>query len=208
MAVLETALLETAEAWEQEGSAEGKVRESMGAVAETFWQRMMLVFMDLVSGSLVFEEVAEQRTSETGSALVEARGETLGTDVASLVSDRAKALITLAETGLGGLSIPDVFPLIHELIKSYAWAILGRLRHARQALHQAPERLRMCQGSDPSGAEAQQAQAVVEACAAPGQPWETAESASRHHLERVSLLVPPWRLVDSTRQTSHAVARQ
>src|SRR5260221_12058317 len=134
MAVLETALLETAEAWEQEGIAEGKVRESMGAVDETFLQRMMLVFMDLVSGSLVFEEVAEQRTYETWYALVEARGETLGTDVAYLVSDRAKALIKLAETGLGCLSIPDLFHLIHELIKSYSWAILGRLRHARQAL--------------------------------------------------------------------------
>jgi hypothetical protein len=208
MAVLETALLETAEAWEQEGIAEGKVREIMGAVDETFLQRMMLVFMDLVSGYLVFEEVAEQRTYETWYALVEARGETLGTDVAYLVSDRAKALIKLAETGLGCLSIPDLFPLIHELIKSYSWAILERLRHARQALHQAPERLRMCQGSDPSGADAQQAQAVVEACAAQVQHWETAESAYRHHRERVSLLVHPWRLVDSTRQTSQEVEDQ
>ena len=208
MAVLETALLETAEAWEQEGIAEGKVREIMGAVDETFLQRMMLVFMDLVSGSLVFEEVAEQRTYETWYALVEARGETLGTDVAYLVSDRAKALIKLAETGLGCLSIPDLFHLIHELIKSYSWAILGRLRHARQALHQAQERLRMCQGSDPSGADAQQAQAVVEACAAQVQHWETAESAYRHHLERVSLLVHPWRLVDATRQTSQEVEDQ
>src|SRR6267143_76039 len=169
----------------QLGCSPSALRRVM-AVVETFLQRMMLVFMDLVSGSLVFEEVAEQRTYETWYALVEARVETLGTDVAYLVSDRAKALIKLAETGLGCLSIPDLFHLIHELIKSYSWAILGRLRHARQALHQAQERLRMCQGSDPSGADAQQAQAVVEACAAQVQHWGTAESAYRHHLERVS----------------------
>ena len=87
-------------------------------------------------------------------------------------------------------------------------AILGRLRHARQALSQAQERLRMCQGSDPSGAEAQQAQAVVEARAAQGQPWETVDRPYRQHLASVSLLVQPWRLVDSTRQTSHEVEHQ
>ena len=41
---------------------------------------MMLVFIDLVSGYLVFEEVAEQRTYDTWYTLVEARVETLGTE--------------------------------------------------------------------------------------------------------------------------------
>ena len=42
---------------------------------------------------------------------------TLGTGVLSLVSDRAKALIKLAHTGLGCLSIPDVLHLSHDLAK-------------------------------------------------------------------------------------------
>src|SRR6266436_4838156 len=180
MAVLETALLETAEAWEQEGIAEGKVREIMGAVDETFLQRMMLVFMDLVSGSLVFEEVAEQRTYETWYALVEARVETLGTDVAYLVSDRAKALIKLAETGLGCLSIPDVFHLIHDLVKSYSWAICGPLRQAQQAFNQARESLTTCQASLRSREEAQQVQAEGEARAAEVEHWASVHSAYRH----------------------------
>jgi len=202
MQALETAILETTEAWEHDGVAAGEMREIIGAVDETFLQRMLLVFIDLVSGYLVFEKVAEHRTYETWYALVETRLETLRTDVLYLVSDRAKALIKLAETGLGCLSIPDLFHLIHELVKSYSLAILGRLRHARQALSQAQERFRMCQVSDPSGAEAQQAQAVVEASAAQVQHWETVDSAYRQHLERVSLLLHPWRLCDSTRQTS------
>src|SRR5262245_12493744 len=49
MAVREAAILETAAAWEQEGSADGQVREIIGAVEETFWPRMLLVFLDLVS---------------------------------------------------------------------------------------------------------------------------------------------------------------
>ena len=67
---------------------------------------------------------------------------------------------------------------------------------------------RACQASHPSGAEAQQAQAVVEASAAEVTRWESVHSAYRHHLEMVSLIVHPWRLVDSTRQTSHEVERQ
>ena len=208
MAELEAALLETAGAWEKDGRAHGEVREIIGAVDETFLQRMMLVFIDLVSGYLVFEEVAENRTYDTWYALVETRLETLGTDVLYLVSDRAKALIKLAETGLGCLSIPDLFHLTHELVKSYSLAILGRLRHARQALSQAQERLRQSQEIDPSGMEVQQAQAVVEASATQVQHWETVDSAYRQHLENVSLIVHPWRLSDSTRQTSPAVEHQ
>ncbi len=98
--------------------------------------------------------------------------------------------------------------LLHELLKSYSWAILGRLSHARAALRQAQERRHLCQGSDPSGAKAQQAQAVVETRAAQVQHCATVERASGQPLERMALLVPPWRLVDSTRQTSQAVAEQ
>jgi hypothetical protein len=55
-------LLETAEAWEHDGVADGEACPVIGAVDATFLERMRLVFMDLVSGSLVFEEVAEDRT--------------------------------------------------------------------------------------------------------------------------------------------------
>ena len=208
MHALEHVLLETATAWEHEGVAAGEVRPIIGAVDETFLEHMMLVFMALVSGYLVFEEVAEDRSYDTWYALVEARLEALGARVLSLVSDRAKALIKLADTGLECLSIPDLFHLIHELVKSYALSICGRLRQARQALSQAQEHLRTCQASHPSGADVQQAQAAVEASEAEVTRWESVHCAYRHHLERVSLIVPPWRLVDSTRQTSEEVERQ
>ena len=78
----------------------------------------MLVFMDLVSGYLLFEEVAEERTATLWDALVEARLEALGVGVWDLGSDRAKALSKRAEQGLECVSIPDVFHLIHDLVKS------------------------------------------------------------------------------------------
>ena len=43
-------ILETTVAWEKEGIAHGEIRPVIGAVDETFLQRMMLVFMDLATG--------------------------------------------------------------------------------------------------------------------------------------------------------------
>jgi hypothetical protein len=61
------------------------------------------------------------------------------TYVLSLVSDRAKALIKLAETGLECPSMPEVFHLLHELAKGYSLAIWSQLKTARQALSRAQE---------------------------------------------------------------------
>jgi len=200
MQALESAILAPTEAWEHDGVAAGDMREIIGAVDETFLQRMMVVFIDLVSGYLLFEEVAEDRSYDTWHALVKARIEVLGVNVLSLVSDRAKALIKLAETGLECLSMPDVFHLMHALVQSYALAIGSRLRQARQALQQAE--------GQRSEAEAPQAQAMVEARAAEVTHGETVHRASRHHLESVSLTVHPWRVCDATRQRAADVERQ
>jgi hypothetical protein len=62
---LERLLLETAAAWEKDGIAHGEIRPVIGAVDETFLQRMMLVFMDLATGYLLMEEVAADRSFDT-----------------------------------------------------------------------------------------------------------------------------------------------
>jgi hypothetical protein len=208
MDVVEQAMLETTAAWEQDGMAHGETRPIIGAVDDTFLARMMLVCMDLVSGYLLCEEVAEERSDDTWHTLVKARLETLGGRVFSVVSDRAKALSKLAETGLDCLSIPDVFPLLHDLVKSYALAIYRRLRPAQQALPHAQERLATCQASHPDSPALQRAQALVETSDAEVKRWPGVHSASRHHLETLSLILHPWRLLDSTRQRSPEVERQ
>ena len=114
---LATLILETTEAWEREGIAEAQMGPMVGAVDETFLQRMMLVFMDLVSGYVLLEETADDRSYETWYDRVSTRLEPMQTHVLSLVSDRAKALIKLAQTGLECLSIPDLFHLLHDLAK-------------------------------------------------------------------------------------------
>jgi len=205
---LEEIIVEIGRSWQEEGVRGGEVRPVIGAVDETFFERMMLVFMDLVSGYLLFEEVAEDRTYATWQALVEARLKALGVGVLYLVSDRAKALIKLAETGLECPSIPDLFHLINELVKSYSLAIFSRLRHARQALSQAQEYLTKCQAANANGARSRQAQAVVAASEAEVERWENVGNAYRHHLLTLSMIMHPWRIFDSTRQTSEEVECQ
>jgi hypothetical protein len=113
---------------------------------------------------------------------VQARLKTLGAEVSSLVSDRAKALIKLAHTGLDCLSIPDVFHLSHDLARAEA--------------------------SHPVGVKVQQAQAVVETHQAEVECWQAVRSAYRTHLAHLSLMLHPWSLLDSTRQTSTEVERR
>jgi hypothetical protein len=47
------------------GYRPGADRAIVGTVDETFLQRLMLVFMDLISGYVLLEEVADDRTYET-----------------------------------------------------------------------------------------------------------------------------------------------
>ena len=171
MRTLEDALLETAEAWEQDGCAGGEVREIIGAVDETFLERMMLVCLDLSTGYLLLETVAEDRTFATWQALLEERLKVLGTSVRYLVSDRAQALVQLAEQGLECLSMPDFFHVVHDIVKSDSLAIRRHVRQAQQALTHAEEVCVRLQEQPHRAHEVREAQALVAARQAEVQHW-------------------------------------
>jgi len=199
---LEATILQTAGGWEQDGLAGGEVREIIGAVDETFLEHMILVFMDLSTGYLLLEEVAEDRTYSTWKAFVDERLKVLGTGVLYLVSDRAKALIQLAEKGLECLSMPDFFHVVHEIIKSYSLALGRHLRQAQQALKTAKEALAQLEGRPHAACDAPKAKALVAARQAEVTHWEEALHTYRRHLETLSLTLHPFRLADSAPQTS------
>jgi Family of unknown function (DUF6399)/IclR helix-turn-helix domain len=209
MHTLECLILETTAAWEKEGIAHGEIRPVIGAVDETFLQRMMLVFMDLATGYVLMEEGATDRSFDTWYDRANARLTTLGTEVLYLVSDRAKALIKLAETGLNCLSIPDVFHLSHDLAKGYALAIFGRLRQAKRDLEHAQQRLETVQKKARiDRGQVAQTEAQVAVCATLVHHWQEVGRAWRQHLSNVSRILHPWRLADSTRQTAKEVEEQ
>jgi hypothetical protein len=205
MSTLEAALLETAGAWEKDACAGDEVREIIGAVDETFLEQMMLVLMDLRTGYLLLEDVAEDRTYTTWKAGVDARLTALGAGVRYLVSDRAKALIQLAEKGLECLSMPDFFHCMHDLVKSSALSLARHVRHARQELTKAEERLSKPTGPDERPQGDAEAQKRVEVKRAAVQRWEGVQSTYRAHLETISLTLHPFHLHDSSPQTSAQV---
>lgn len=208
MQALEVAVVETAETWEQDAVAAGEVREISGGVDETFLERMMLVFQDLATGYLVLEDVAADRTFATWKAAVDARLTVLGAEVFYRVSDRAKALIQLAAQGLECLSMPDVFPCMHDLVKHYSLPIRQRLRHAQQELMKAKEAMARRQGPPPGAQPDPKATALAEARQVEVTPWEEAHQTSRGLLETLSLTLHPFRISDSAPQTSAQVERQ
>jgi hypothetical protein len=206
---LERLLLETAAAWEKDGLAHGERRPVIGAVDETFLQHLMLVCMDLATGYVLREEVAADRRCAPWFDRANERLMTFGIEVWSLVSDRAKALIKLAHTGRGCLSIPDVFHVGHDLATGYALGIFGRLRHAKRDLEHATQRLEAVQKhAQADRVHVTQAQPRVAACATSVNHWQGGGSAWRQRLSKVSRLLHPWRLADSTRQMSKEVEEQ
>jgi hypothetical protein len=205
---LATALLETAGRWEKDGVRASEVREIIGAVAETFLPQRRLVFQDVPTGDMVQDAVADDRSYATWKAVVEARLTALGTGGLSLVSDRAKAFIQLAEQGREGLSRPDFFHVVHELIKRYALPIGRCVRHAQQELTKAEEGLARRQGLAHGAPAYAEAQAEVEAKRTEMTRWEAVQRTSRHELETLSLTRHPFRIAASTPQTSAQVASQ
>jgi hypothetical protein len=205
MQVLEQTILETGHTWEQDGTAGGEVPEIIGAVDETFLERLVLIFLDLPTGYILLEEATEDRSYATWKALVDKRLEALGAPVRYLLSDRAKALLQLAEQGLECLSIPDVFHLVHDIVKSYSLAIGRQLRQARQALQQAEDRLQRHQEHEPQPPAAREAMRQVEVTQAEVRRWETVQREYRQRLETLSLTLHPFAIEDSARQTSMQV---
>jgi hypothetical protein len=168
----------------------------------------MVVLQDLPTGYLVLEDIANDRTFTTWKALVDERLKALGAEVLYLVSDRAKALIQLAEKGLECLSMPDFFHVAHEIVKSYSLALGQRLRQAHKELKQAQEALARLPGQLQGEPADSAAKALVEARQAEVTHWAEVQHTYRHHLETLSLTLHPFRITDSAPQTSAQVARQ
>jgi IclR helix-turn-helix domain len=206
MQTLEARILETAATWEKDEIATSEGCEMIGAVDETFLEQMVLVFMDLPSGYVVLEETADDRSYATWHALVDKRLPALRAQGRYLVSDRAKALIQLAEKGLACLSIPDFFHLVHDIVQSY-WLALGRRRQqASQGLHKAEERLQKPRPVAPADEAYRAATHQVEAQQVEVTRWEALQHVYRQQLASLSLTLPPVSLDTAAPQTATQVA--
>jgi hypothetical protein len=122
-----------------------------------------------------------------------------------LVSDRAKALIQLADQGLECLSMPAFFHVMHDLVKRYSLAIARRGRHAHQECKKAEEVLNKPLRLEGHHQASLAVHPQVEMWRAEVQRWEGVHSTSRHYLDMLSLTLHPFHIDDSTPQTSAQV---
>lgn len=86
---------------------------------ETFFKKMILIFMDLPSGYIFLEEESQDRTYDTWKEMIQHIAEKFSINFKYTVSDRAPALIKLAVKGLECLSIPDLFHAINEIVNLF-----------------------------------------------------------------------------------------
>jgi hypothetical protein len=182
MQVLEKAVGETTQTWEQDGIAHGVGREIIGGGDETCLQHMMLVFQALSTGFLLCAHVADDRTSPTWKAAGEKRLMALGTTVRDMVRERASALIQLAEQGLACLSLPDCLHLMHDIVKSYSFPLAQQLRQAHNALTHVETVLARPAGLPPPGPNGPEALTQGEVHRAKVPPWQEAPRLYRQHL--------------------------
>jgi hypothetical protein len=93
-----------------EKSLPPETRKSVLAIDETFFGSLLtLVLMDLSSGYLLLESIADDRSFDNWFAEANPRLEALGIDVGHAISDRSKALIKLAVNGFDCASGAGVF---------------------------------------------------------------------------------------------------
>lgn len=130
----------TQEAQQREKEEEG--REIVASGDETWFDDdMLLVLMDLVSGYLIVEEAADDRSYETWNAKAQARLEELGLRVRHFISDRGKSLVKLATAGFGCLAGADIFHAQYGISKWLGRSLHGKLASATKQLREAKAKL-------------------------------------------------------------------
>jgi hypothetical protein len=117
-------------------------REIIAGGDETFFdERVMLVLMDLVSGYLVVEEEAADRSYESWRIRAQSRLEQLGLRVRHFISDRGKSLMKLATAGLGCYAGADLFHAQYEISKWLGQSLHGKLGRTCKQLKEEEAKL-------------------------------------------------------------------
>lgn len=119
-----------------EHAKDGLIQVIVGA-DETFFEKVILVLMDLSSGYIVLEEPAEDRSFSTWKDKGLQALQRLGLEAGYMVSDNAKALAKLALEGLGCRRIPDLFHACHEVVKLLGTRFASKAARIQRKLSKA-----------------------------------------------------------------------
>lgn len=192
---------------EQEASATCASPEITVGSDEVYFSRQpILVLMDLVSGYLLNEQVADDRSFATWNTQTQARLTALKVTVKHAVSDRAKALIKLAIEGFRCQAGADLFHVQQDIGRWLSRALGQATQKAIKAASDARETLKTHEAKrlkDPKETprlkrlivKAEQAQAEC----------EQAQTEQRHYRQQLSQAIHPFNLITGKRQREKQV---
>jgi hypothetical protein len=157
------------------------------------------MMMDLVSGHIVVEEAAADRTYATWQVRVQQALDQVGIGLRYVVSDRAQALVKLALQGLGCPSIPDWFHTVRDLAKVMAVGLPVKLARVEEKLRHAQQTLGALQAK---GQDTHVQQRLVAHLSGEAVSLRTDQATVQTVLHQASQAVHPFAIADSRPQTS------
>ncbi len=177
------------------------VIEICAGADETFFEQIVLVLLDLVSGYIFVESQATDRRYETWhSSVQQALAQVV--EVKYLVSDRAKALVKRALFGLGCGSIPDLFHALRDLGKHIGSSLGRQLAQLDQQIAQADAKLTQLQAENKPRQPQQQRLTQLRTQFNLVQETQTAD---RQVMQQLSLCVHPFAIDGTGVQSSTQV---
>jgi hypothetical protein len=180
---------------------ERKIEICAGA-DETFFDQPILVLMDLVSGYMVLEEPAANRSYATWYERAQQALKPLGLSLRYIVSDRAKALIKLAMEGFSCPSIPDWFHMMRDLNKAMRVSFHLKLARIEEKRLQSEQQLQRLQAK---GKGAYLEQRLLEHLTAQAATLRADQKTYQSLLHQATQAVHPFVLTDSRAQSSGEV---
>ena len=202
---METVILAYQTEQERRLGQAGHRLEIIAGADETFFDQVVLVMMDLVSGYLVLEQVADNRTYDTWQERVRAAVRTVGLEVRYGVSDRAKAVIKLALKGLGCPSVPDLFHAVRDLAKVMGLSLGLKLAQVEEELIHAQQQLSVLEAK---GHDTHVQRRLLAHLRGQAEVLRDDQATYQRTLQQASQAVHPFTLADSRAQSSAQVESQ
>ena len=193
----------------EQGQKGGKKRDIVAGGDETWLgDKMVLVLMDLVSGYLIVEEEAQDRSYATWEAKTQPRLKALGLQACHFISDRGKALVKLALSSLGCLSGADIFHAQRDISKWLGRAMHGKFGQASKQLREAEENRIALEKKGTKPEKMEEREQRVEQCEEKLETTERDRQAYNEAQLAVSAAVHAFSVQDNAPQSSEQVEKQ
>jgi hypothetical protein len=204
---MEEELVEFQRKQEAEQKQKGDEKRDIVASGDETWfdDKMVLILMDLVSGYIVVEEEAEDRSYATWEAKAQSRLKALGLRVRHFISDRGKSLVKLAISSLGCLAGADIFHAQYDISKWLGRALHGKFGRASKQLREAEEKKTSLEEKGAGAEKIAEQKQRIEQCREKLEVIEEGRQAYSEAQRSVSAAVHAFSAEDNTPQSSEQV---